>query len=41
MTKDEEATNYDRNKEINNSYILAKLPHASPRQLALIAAFVR
>lgn len=40
MTTEEEKAIYERNKESNLRYILAKLPGASTRDLALIAAFI-
>lgn len=40
MSNEQEKANYERNKESNLRYILAKLPGASTRDLALIAAFI-
>ena len=41
MTKAEERACYECRKEDNLQYIRAKIPHATPRELALIAAFIR
>lgn len=41
MTRDEEKKYYEQNKESNLQFIRAKLPHASPRELGLMAAFIR
>lgn len=41
MTKAEERAYYERGKENNLRYIRTKIPHATPRELALIAAFIR
>ena len=41
MTPEEENAHYEQNKELNLRYIRAKLPYASPKELALIAAFIR
>lgn len=40
MTNEEEKELYERSKETNLRYILAKLPSASPRDIGLIAAFI-
>lgn len=41
MTIKEEQALYEREKENNIRYIRAKLPYASPSQLAFIASFIR
>lgn len=41
MTPEEENAHYEQNKESNIRYIRAKLPCASPRDLSLIASFIR
>lgn len=41
MSEAEEMAHYEQNKERNLRCIRAKLPCASPRDLSLIASFIR
>lgn len=41
MSKEEERVSYEKEKEQNLRFIRAKLPGATPRELSLIASFIR
>jgi hypothetical protein len=41
MTEAEAAAHYEENAAANMRYIRAKIPTATPKQLALIAAFIQ
>lgn len=41
LTQEEEKEYFERNKERNIRFIRAKLPSATPRELSMIASFIR
>lgn len=41
MTQEEQKEHFERNKERNIRFIRAKLPKATPKELSMIASFIR